>query len=303
MAAFFQMLNTQAVLLAYLLCGVLCRRLHIITPHSQQNFTDLVLSVLMPCMVFNSFQSVTWDMLRNSLSVLGLSLGISLAAMAAGRLIFRRAGAGRAGVLRYAVLVNNAGFAGLPLARETFGAEGALYASVFLIPARIFMWSAGVTMISGQRPSAKKLWSQLAKNPNIVAVFLGLARGLSGLTFPPFIESALSHLDACVSPLSMVIIGAIVAGVPWKGLFEKDVWLYAAVRLLAMPLAALAAGRLLGFAPVALGSVVILTAMPAGTTVPLLAARYGKDAVFASKLLLVSTVLSLLTVPALMVLL
>lgn len=303
MDAFWQMANTQAVLLVYLLCGVLCRKLNIIHPGNQQNFTDLVLSVLMPCMVFNSFGDVTVQTLRNSLSVLALSLGVSLVAMAVGFLCFRNAGAQREGVLRYATLVNNAGFAGLPLVRETFGAEGAMYASVFLIPARIFMWSAGVTMISGQKPTMKKLWSQLAKNPNIVAVVLGLGWGLSGLSFPPFIDSALSHLDACVSPLSMVIIGAIVASVPWKGLFEGPVWLYVAVRLGAMPLAAWAAGRLLGFSPVVLGSVMLLTAMPAGTTVPLLATRYGKDAVFASKLLLVSTVLSLVTVPALMLIL
>lgn len=300
MAAFWQMAGTQAVLLVYLLCGVLCRRLRIITPDNQQHFTDLVLSVLMPCMVFNSFQSVTAQTLRNAAAVLAFSLAMSLAAMAVGWLLFRGAGPARAGVLRYATLVNNGGFAGLPLVRETFGAEGALYASVFLIPMRIFMWSAGVTMMSGQRTTRRSLLKKLAQNPNIVAVVLGLARGLLGITFPAFIESALSHLDACVSPLSMVIIGAIVAGVPWKGLLEGQVWLYAGVRLLAMPLLALAAGKALGFGPVVLGSMVLLTAMPTGTTAPLLAARYGRDAAFASKLLLVSTALSLFTVPCLM---
>lgn len=303
MAAFWEMVNTQALLLIYLLCGVLCRKLNIIRQENQQSFTNLVLTLLMPCMVFQSFASVTLPVLLNSLSVAAISLGVAGLAIAAGRLLYRRAPEGRRGVLRYATLVNNAGFAGLPLVRDTFGSEGAMYASVFLIPFRIFMWSAGQTMLSGKRASPGALCVQLAKNPNIIAVALGLARGLSGLVFPVPVERALENLGACVSPLSMVIIGSIIAQTPWKGLFEKEVWLYSAVRLAGMPLVALAAGRMLGFPPVVLGSVMILTAMPAGATTSLLAASYGQDSVFASKLVLVSTLLSLVTVPVLMLLL
>ena len=77
---FIQMVNIQAALLLYLLCGVLCRRLRIITPDNQQNFIDLLLTILMPCMVFNSFRSITLEMLRNTLSVLAVSLSVELAA-------------------------------------------------------------------------------------------------------------------------------------------------------------------------------------------------------------------------------
>ena len=270
---FIQMVNTQAALLLYLLCGVLCRRLRIITPDNQQNFIDLLLTILMPCMVFNSFRSITLEMLRNTLSVLAVSLSVCLLSWLLGKVLYRRAAAERRDVLRYATLINNAGFAGLPLAQEMFGEEGLIYASVFLIPIRIFMWSAGITMLSQQRSDWKSVGIKLLKNPCILAVLAGLARGLLQVSFPPFVETALSRLGDCVSPLSMVLIGSIIAGVEPRGLLDK--WAVT-------------------------GTAVTLTAMPAATTTALLAARYGADAAFASRLVLVSTVLSLVTAPFLL---
>ena len=300
---FIQMVNIQAALLLYLLAGVLCRRLKIITPGNQQNFIDLLLTILMPCMVFNSFRSVTLEMLRNTLSVLAVSLAVCLLSWLLGKALYRRAPADRRDVLRYATLINNAGFAGLPLAQEMFGEEGLIYASVFLIPIRIFMWSAGVTMLSRQKADWKAVCLKLLKNPCIIAVFLGLVRGLLQIAFPPFVETALARLGDCVSPLSMVLIGSIIAGVEPRGLLDKWVVGYTGLRLLVLPLCVLAAGRLLALPTAVTGTAVTLTAMPAATTTALLAARYGADVAFASRLVLVSTVLSLVTAPLLLVLL
>ena len=300
---FIQMVNIQAALLLYLLYGVLCRRLRIITPDNQQNFIDLLLTILMPCMVFNSFRSITLEMLRNTLSVLAVSLSVCLLSWLLGKVLYRRAAAERRDVLRYATLINNAGFAGLPLAQEMFGEEGLIYASVFLIPIRIFMWSAGITMLSRQRSGWKSVAVKLLKNPCILAVLAGLARGLLQVSLPPFVETALSRLGDCVSPLSMVLIGSIIAGVEPRGLLDKWVVGYTGLRLIVLPLCVLALGRLLGLPTAVTGTAVTLTAMPAATTTALLAARYGADAAFASRLVLVSTVLSLVTAPFLLLLL
>lgn len=303
MDSFIQMLNVQCVLLLYMICGVICRRLKIITPQNQQQFVKLVLSVLMPCMVFNSFKNITFDKLLQSIWLLVISLCVCAFASLAGRYIYRRYPEEKQKVLRYSTLINNAGFAGLPLAEETFGSTGLAYASIFLIPIRIFMWSSGTSLLSNEKTSTKKLLITLAKNPCIIAVFLGIARGMAQITFFPFMESAISKLSACVSPLSMIIIGAIIADVDPRTIFEKGVLPYTAIRLIVFPIIVLSVTKLLGFDDVIVGTSMILTAMPAATSTALLAAQYNADVKFASKIVFVSTLASLITAPLLMFLL
>lgn len=302
MASFLNMLNIQMVLIVYVACGVLCRKLGIITEGNQQKFVSLVLNILMPCMVFNSFKSITADMLVSSLVVLAVSFAVCGVSSLLGKVLYRRFPVERRQVLRYGTLINNAGFAGLPLAQQAFGDLGLAYASVFLIPIRIFMWSSGITLLSGEKVSPRELAKKLATNPNIIAVVLGMARGLLQVSFPPFAETALSSLSACVSPLSMIIIGAIIADVDPRTILERGIPLYTFVRLVGLPLLVLAACKLIGFDATVTGTCVTLTAMPAATTTALLAARYGSDVSFASKMVFVTTVLSLVTAPALMLL-
>lgn len=302
MERFAQMAGLQAVLLIYLLGGVLCRKRAIITAETQQRFCSLVLDILMPCMVFNSFRSITPDVLAEAAEVFFISLGLCLVSWALGKVLYTRFEPRRQGVLRYATLINNAGFAGLPLVHQALGDEGLIYASVFLIPIRFFMWSAGITMLSGERVPAGKLVAKLAKNPNIVAVFLGLARGLLQLSFPDPVESAIAGLAACVSPMSMLIVGAIIASVDVRTVVEPCTLGYSAVRLVLLPLLSVVVTRLLGVGEVMAGACLIITAMPAATSTALLASQHGADEGLASKLVFVSTVLSLVTVPPLMLL-
>ena len=300
---FYQMVNIQAVLLCYILCGVLCRKKKIITVENQQAFVNLLLWILMPCMVFDSFRNVTVQMLKNSFTMLIVSFVICFLSSGIGKIIYGRFPEERRNILRYATLINNAGFAGLPLAKEIFGAEGVLYASVFLIPIRIFMWSAGVTMLSKQKTNAKDIMIRLMKNPCIIAVFLGLIRGIMQMVLPDFLDHTITALSACVSPFSMMIIGAIIADVGVKGLLDKGVVLYTGMRLIILPVLTLFLCRMIGLSDVISGTAMILTSMPAATTTALLASKYNADVTFASKLVFTTTVLSLVTAPVLTMLL
>ena len=97
----------------------------------------------------------------------------------------------------------------------------------------------------------------------------------------------------------MMIIGAMIADVNWKGLFDKGVFLYTGMRLLVLPVIALVLCRSIGLDEMIAGTAMILTSMPAATTTALLAAKYEADVTYASKLVFTTTVLSLFTAPVL----
>ena len=84
---------------------------------------------------------------------------------------------------------------------------------------------------------------------------------------------------------------------------EKDILYFSAIRLVLLPCIAFLMGRLLHFDTLLTGVCMVMTGMPAGSTGALLAAKYGADEEFATRVVVSSTVLSLVTAPVLMVLL
>ena len=300
MTYFFKMLDIQMILLVYLILGLLCRRLKMITKENQGQFISFILNIIMPCMVFQSFKNVTFPILQQAVVALMVSLVICLFALILGRLLYQSYPTDKQRVLKYATLINNAGFAGLPLAQTIYGDEGLIYASVFLIPIRVFMWSAGITMLSAEKIKPKQLLLRLAMNVNIIAVMLGILRGLLQMPLPSFLDTGLSSLSSCVSPLSMIVIGAIISDIELKGLIDKAILSYSFVRLIAIPLVILFTSKLLHLNPTIIGVSVTLSAMPAATSTSLLAIQNGLDGRFASKLILMTTLASLFTAPIVM---
>jgi len=299
---FLNLLNIQAVLFIYILIGIYTRKKSIITKENQQKFIDFVLRILMPFMIFNSFKKeLTFDTIINVSVVLGISFTSIIIALLISKIVYRKYSYEKRCIMQYGTIVNNAGFAGLPLAGEILGEMGLFYASFFLIPNRIFMWSAGISLF--EKTDNKTKWKNVLLNPNIIAVILGILRGLLSINLPYVLEYSIEKIAATVSPISMIIVGAILADVDIKTIFDKAVFFVAGVRLIVLPLITLGITSILNVDTTIAGVSLILTAMPVGTTTVLLAAKYNKDVEFASKCVFVTTILSLLVVPLLMMLL
>lgn len=296
MERFFIMLRLQGILLIFLLVGVYARKREILPASVQPHLSNFLVRITLPCMIFHSFQQgFSSTQLRNASQVLLLSLCICTASALLGSVLFRRMPPARRAVMRYGTLISNAGFAGLPQAQGAYGQIGLFYASVFLIPMRVFMWSVGISLFVDTH--WKKKVKNVLLNPGILAVFLGLARMLLGISLPESLDSAIEALGACTTPLAMCVIGTILADVPLQNLIDRDVLLLTVLRLFLLPGAVVLVTRAVGMEPVLASVSVLLTGMPVGATTSIIAQKYGADSVFASKCVLVSTVLSLLSIP------
>lgn len=214
-----------------------------------------------------------------------------------GKLLYRFAAELRRKVLQYATLCSSAGFMGNPIVEGIYGAQGLFYASIYLIPLRFFMWSAGLSCFT--HTTARETLKKLALHPCIIAVWIGFALMLTQAPLPAAIERTLSYLSACMLHVSILIIGSILAGVNPGRVFDPLTLYFCAVRLLGIPLLTLLVCRLLQTDALVTGVCVVLAGMPAGSTTAILAEKYGGDAQYASACVLVSTLLSLVTIPLL----
>ena len=192
------------------------------------------------------------------------------------------------------------GFLGNPIAEAIYNEIGVLYTSIFLIPMRIIMWSVGTTYFVADEKVDKKVdKKKVAKNvlthPCLVAIYLGLICMVTQVKLPAVITATVKYLGNCNSALTMLIVGTILADVKITTIFNKDTAMFSVFRLIILPAAALVV--VLGLDATSLGISVLMTGMPAGATAAIFAARYDSDALFATRCVVVTTLMSMLTLP------
>lgn len=298
MDIFSRMVSTQALLFLFILLGLVIQKTGIITADNRGSFNLFLINVTLPAMILHSFLGdISIHQLSNAAVVLLVSAAVCLLSWQAGLLLWRRQAAPKKAPLVFGTMFSNAGNAGMPVVELVFGASGVFYASIFLIPVRILMWTLGLGLFL--RKSGQQRWKQLLLTPSVLVVFLGLAIMLSGLRLPVVLVSAVKRVGDITGPLSMILIGTTLAELPIKQAFCKEAWLLSGVRLLLIPTLVLFALRLLRVDPLASAIAFVLCAMPAATTTVVFSERHQADYHLASKCVFLSTVLSLITVPLL----
>lgn len=309
MEHFLNMLDAQLVLFVYIGVGAYCKKKGIIEDEVKRKITGLILKITMPCMIFSSFnRPLSLEIMKKTGLAVFIATVIAFLSYFLGLFIYNRFPSEKKSILQYCTMVNNSGFLGLPLVSSVFGEEGLLYASFFILPNRVMMWTAGLSIFTNsgskgggsRQEKLRNFRDNILLNPCIVTVYLGLLRRICNILLPEFLDTAVSKIGAMTSPLSMMIIGTMLVGVKLSDLFDSAALYQSFIRLLLLPLIALLGMKLLRFEPVLTGSSLILTGMPAGSTSVLLATRYGADDRFASRLVISSTILSLITAPLLM---
>lgn len=299
MDSFWKMVNVQSVLFVYMLVGFCCRKKGLFDDVTRAKLTDYVLYITLPCMVFESFNmAFSLESLKQGGLALVIATVMALAALVLGRLLYVKFEPREKSIMEYGTLVTNSGFAGLPVVSGAYGSEGLFLGSLFIIPTRVLMWSAGISLFTHEG-NGWDCFKKVMRNPAIIAVELGLIRMIFQLPLPAFLDTAVDKLGACTSPLAMALVGAILADVPVRDVMEWKAFYLVSVRQLLLPLLCLAALKLLGVDELTLGVSVVLSGMPIGSTTAILAQKYGADAQFASKCVFISTLTSLVTVPIL----
>jgi len=132
----------------------------------------------------------------------------------------------------------------------------------------------------------------------MVAVYVGLILMLTRLPIPAFARMTLTSLGGCTTALSMLLIGSLFGEMKREHLhIDRNLVQFSFLRLVLIPLVSLVIGQLLGIDSLLIGVGVILAAMPGGSSTVILASKYGRDTTYASKLVIISTMLSLVSIP------
>ena len=294
---FNELVTLQLTMFSMMLVGLLLRKTNIITEEGKRCLTDLVIYIFLPCNIVKSFMvEFNLDILKSFGVVFVISIINQIFCLVLGKVLYRRLKDSERTVLQYSTISSNAGFLGNPIAESVFGSMGLTYASIFLIPQRIVIWTAGI-MYFTEAPDKKTIVKKVITHPCIIAVVVGIIFMLAQIQLPLFVDSTLSAFSKSCTVMAMMAIGTILAEVNFKAFTNLKITLFTILRLVIIPFCMYVGCHLFHIDPLVTGVAVLLSAMPAGTGTALLASKYDRDAPFATKCVVFSTLMSLVTTP------
>ncbi len=204
-------------------------------------------------------------------------------------------------VERASVMYANAGNLVIPLVSAILGDEWVIYASAFMCVQLGFLWTHGQAQIGG---SSGNSWKKILLNPNLMAIVVGAVLLLTGLRLPVVLQKVCSQLGGTIGPVSMIMLGMLLADVEWGELLrQKRSWIVIALKMAVTPAIVLVLLKVSGAAGMAQDgkTIVYISFMavitPCATTVTQLAQMYRNRPAYASALNAVTTVVSIVTMP------
>lgn len=253
--------------------------------------THLATTLAVPCLIFHAL--VTSPLDRSALQSLSLATVLTYGAITLAMI-------GLGAALRLdsrthltPMTFGNTGNIGLPLCLFAFGETGLSYGIVVFAIMAIWNFTYGVWTVSGDGSVLTAL-----KEPMVGATVLGGIFLWQGWDVPVVATDTLGLIGQMAIPLMLITLGVAVARLT-PGSFRKAIGL-SILKLGVCTALGWMVGLWLGLDPTAFGVLVLQAAMPVAVTSYLLAEKYGADGTSVAGLVVVSTLLSVATLPLLL---
>lgn len=295
-------ITAQQVLMMFLLIltGYLAVRDRLLNAEARQGFSSLLVNLVVPAMIINSYL-IEFDpeILSNLVRTAFASAAVLVIGLCIALLSTRKKTGPDQPILRFAMTFSNAGYMGFPLINALFGAEGMLYASIFNTFFNLLIWTAGIALVDRSSDAAKRnLVVELIKKPALLAVAVGLVLYLGQIPVPYLIAQPISLLAGMNTPLSMLITGIIIATSDLRPVIRSfQLWHAILIRMLIIPAASFLFCLLTGTGGMVGAVVILLEACPCAALTSVLAIQYRYSEQLAAGLVVLSTLLSIATLP------
>ncbi len=292
------------VLIMFLLMGVgvLTEKLRMIRYAAASQINNFLLLIVMPCVILNAYQiEFKAELLEGLLLAFLLALFSHAIGIIVSMLLARRRPDAKYRIERFAMVYSNCSFMAIPLLQAVVGSEGVFYGSAYIAVFNLFMWTHGVFLMSGER--SMKAVRKALLNPGVLSVAAGLALFFTPFRFPYVVGQVTGYIASLNTPLAMLLTGIFISRSGIKTAFsDPKVYGISAVRLLLIPLLVLGVIWALPVASTVRTACIISAACPCAASCSMFALRYKQDVSYSSKMITVSTLLSVLTLPLLILL-
>ena len=295
----------QQVCIMYLLTivGLVAFRCNLFNRETASQVSAILVKIVTPAVIIQAFQ-IKFDsslakglLVAAALAVITHLVGIVLSLA----LVRKTADSRRYLSDRLAIIFSNCGFIGIPLVFAIFGNIGVFYCSMYMAVYNVMLWTYGVSTFSKSFSPRNLL--KVFLSPQIIGTVVGILFFLFSIRLPSMLLSANKYIADLNTPLAMLVVGSYIAQ---TDILEaiRDMRLYAIslLRILLVPSVMLAVLFFWRVDRNIAGAILISASCPVGAMTMILADQYDADPVHASRLITISTLLSVVSLPVMLTL-
>lgn len=285
--------------------GYLIVKTGLVRDDDSKVLSKIILYLIVPCVIINAFQvDYTTDTVKGLLIAFAASVMTQVILLVvisvAGKLLHLNE------VEVASVYYSNSGNLIVPIVTFILGQEWVLYGCVFMSVQLVFLWTHCKKIISRE---ASYDWKKIILNINMLSIFIGVILFFTKIRLPEIIGNTLASVGTMIGPASMIVTGMLFAGMNLKQIFaNKRVYFITFLRLIAVPLIALVLIKFSNLASFSAdGNKIMLIVFlaiitPSASTVTQMCQVYGNDSRYASAINVMTTLLSIITMPVMVML-
>ena len=260
----------------------------------------IMVYLVIPCVILNAFQvEYTPDVQKGLLLACAAAVAVHILFLLLTTILKKPLHLDV--IERATIIYSNAGILVIPLVQELLGQDYVIYSSAYIAVQLILIWTHCKNMLCEED---KLEWKKVLLNVNIISIIAGVVLFIFRIQFPSGAQDVLNMMNNMIGPLGMLLAGMVIAEVPLRTVFtRKRSYLSAALRLFIYPVFVLGLMKVIQtFASIQDSKQILLTVYlasitPACATVTSMAQLYDKDAAYSSSLYVLTTLLSIATMP------
>lgn len=292
--------QTMLKLFLLLILGFVLFKCHIFDEYTNKKISALIVNVASPMLIISSIAGVEESNKSIVFLMIGAGILMYIGFIILGKIINRIFPFPKKDwpVYECMVVFANTGFMGYPVLLDVFGQEAVFYASLIHMAFNFFVYTYAIMCLTKGDDSEFKLNFKQLLTPGIILIFVGIFIYLFDIQLPSVLMDTINSVGSLTAPLSMMMIGSSLAVYPIKDSFtDWRSYVFAFVRLMIVPFVTMIMCRLLHIDAYYANITIITNAMPVGSMVLMLATQYNANVKIVTRNIVVSTLLSVITIP------
>lgn len=296
--------NQIAILFLLIIAGYLLGKVKMITGVMIQSLTNFILQIALPAMiVVGMIIPRTSDKLKESVFILIIAFSTYAGSFIVAKIVTRiiKPSKSHKGIFEFSLIFSNVGFMGFPVIMTIFGEEAIFYAAIYNAAFVILVYTLGISLVNTSEEK-HEINIKTIFNTGVIASIIGYIIFALGIPVPEVLIGVVALVGNTTTPLSMLVIGAMLSTLPLRRMFNNwRIYIIAIIRVFVLPLMVFLIFKYIVKMDnmTIIGVSVIITGMPVAANAALVVQEYGSEPEVASQCIFISTLISIISIPVL----
>ena len=297
------MFEVMMTLFAIVIVGYVAGRLGYMGGEFDKRLSSLVINITCPALILSSAMTGELPDRRLILPLLGISIITYIILTGVVFWLPRYLTKQKAdeGIVGFALMFGNVGFMGYPVVASIFGHQAVFYAAVLNVVNTLAVFTVGTILIVGDLGDGKRFQKKVLYSTPMLSAYLAMLIVALGIgNIPGLISQPLTMIGNITVPAALLIIGSSMSQLSLRTMLgNRTVYATTLLRLILIPLGFYYLFSALGFDPYVVNINTVVIAMPVATYGTILCLKYGRETTLITEVTLITTLLSMLTIPLL----